>query len=142
MSATISRTDLSSLQGLNATSLNPINGYSEDRMSGADFAKALAILNGNASSSNSYLNQDPKGQLLESGFTLELDENSDTVTVKEEPSKLEERFAALYNKPTADDYAVLESNPTQSDFSILDTLGDGLMFAAKIAASGFLKGVL
>ncbi len=45
-------------------------------------------------------------------------------------------FAALENPPTVSDFKMLEQNPASgSDFSILDALGDGLMFAAKIAGA-------
>ena len=57
-------------------------------------------------------------------------------------SSLEERFSVLNNSPKKEEWELLEKKVDDQDYSILSKLGDGLLTAAKFAASAYLGKVI
>ncbi len=111
-----------------------------------EFADALAILS-KASGTSALDNEDREGNVALLNQYSDIAENGN-VEISEETlaeakagSKLQnirEKFAVLEEDPASKDWSVLEDQTSSDDFSILDKIGDGLLYAAKFAASAYL----
>ncbi len=110
-----------------------------------EFAEALAVLS--KASGTSALNTEDREEQLEllnqySDIAVSGNvEVSDATLAEAKSSKLQnikEKFAVLEEDPASKDWSVLEDQTSSDDFSILDKIGDGLLYAAKFAASAYL----
>lgn len=157
MSATLTRSSLDSYLNLNVQNSNSVTQnnlqVSEDSDNGVDFAKALSILTSSANkadsfknslSSNSSLSDTDDNYFLSqlsSAYHDSANDETEEVTANNK-SSLEERFSVLNNSPKKEEWELLEKKPDEQDYSILSKLGDGLLTAAKFAASAYLGKVI
>lgn len=157
MSATLTRSSLDSYLNLNVQNSNSVTQnnlhVSSNSDNGADFAKALSILTSSANktdsfkdsfSSNSVLSDTDDNYFLSqlsSAYQNSANDDTEEVTANNK-SSLEERFSVLNNSPKKEEWELLEKKVDDQDYSILSKLGDGLLTAAKFAASAYLGKVI
>ena len=157
MSATLTRSSLDSYLNLNVQNSNSVTQnklqISKNSDNGVDFAKALSILTSSAnktdsfkdsfSSNNGLSDTDDNYFLsqLSSAYQNSANDDTEEVTANNK-SSLEERFSVLNNSPKKEEWELLEKKPDEQDYSILSKLGDGLLTAAKFAASAYLGKVI
>ena len=157
MSATLTRSSLDSYLNLNVQNSNSVTQnnlqVSKNSDNGVDFAKALSILTSSANktdsfkdsfSSNSVLSDTDDNYFLSqlsSAYQNSANDDTEEVTANNK-SSLEERFSVLNNSPKKDEWELLEKKVDDQDYSILSKLGDGLLTAAKFAASAYLGKVI
>ena len=157
MSATLTRSSLDSYLNLNVQNSNSViqNNLqvSKNSDNGVDFAKALSILTSSANktdsfkdsfSSNSVLSDTDDNYFLSqlsSAYQNSANDETEEVTANNK-SSLEERFSVLNNSPKKEEWELLEKKVDDQDYSILSKLGDGLLTAAKFAASAYLGKVI
>ena len=157
MSATLTRSSLDSYLNLNVQNSNSViqNNLqvSKNSDNGLDFAKALSILTSSANktdsfkdsfSSNSVLSDTDDNYFLSqlsSAYQNSANDDTEEVTANNK-SSLEERFSVLNNSPKKEEWELLEKKVDDQDYSILSKLGDGLLTAAKFAASSYLGKVI
>lgn len=157
MSATLTRSSLDSYLNLNVQNSNSVTQnnlqVSKNSDNGVDFAKALSILTSSANktdsfkdsfSSNSGLSDTDDNYFLSqlsSAYQDSASDETEGVTANNR-SSLEERFSVLNNSPKKEEWELLEKKVDDQDYSILSKLGDGLLTAAKFAASAYLGKVI
>ena len=157
MSATLTRSSLDSYLNLNVQNSNSVTQnnlqVSKNSDNGVDFAKALSILTSSANktdsfkdsfSSNSGLSDTDDNYFLSqlsSAYQDGASDETEEVTANNR-SSLEERFSVLNNSPKKEEWELLEKKVDDQDYSILSKLGDGLLTAAKFAASAYLGKVI
>lgn len=157
MSATLTRSSLDSYLNLNVQNSNSVTQnslqLSKNSDNGVDFAKALSILTSSANkadsfkdslSSNSGLSDTDDNYFLSqlsSAYQDSANDETEEATANNK-SSLEERFSVLNNSPKKEEWKLLEKKPDEQDYSILSKLGDGLLTAAKFAASAYLGKVI
>lgn len=157
MSATLTRSSLDSYLNLNVQNSNSVTQnnlqLSSNSDNGVDFAKALSILSSSANktdsfkdsfSSNSVLSDTDDNYFLSqlsSAYQNSANDETEEVTANNK-SSLEERFSVLNNSPKKEEWELLEKKVDDQDYSILSKLGDGLLTAAKFAASAYLGKVI
>ncbi len=157
MSATLTRSSLDSYLNLNVQNSNSVTQnnlhVSSNSDNGVDFAKALSILTSSANktdsfkdsfSSNSVLSDTDDNYFLSqlsSAYQNSANDDTEEVTANNK-SSLEERFSVLNNSPKNEEWELLEKKVDDQDYSILSKLGDGLLTAAKFAASAYLGKVI
>lgn len=157
MSATLTRSSLDSYLNLNVQNSNSVTQnnlqVSKNSDNGVDFAKALSILTSSANktdsfkdsfSSNSGLSDTDDNYFLSqlsSAYQYSASDETEEVTANNR-SSLEERFSVLNNSPKKEEWELLEKKVDDQDYSILSKLGDGLLTAAKFAASAYLGKVI
>lgn len=157
MSATLTRSSLDSYLNLNVQNSNSVTQnnlqVSKNSDNGVDFAKALSILTSSANktdcfkdsfSSNSVLSDTDDNYFLSrlsSAYQDSASDETEEVTANNR-SSLEERFSVLNNSPKKEEWELLEKKVDDQDYSILSKLGDGLLTAAKFAASAYLGKVI
>ena len=157
MSATLTRSSLDSYLNLNVQNSNSVTQnnlhVSSNSDNGVDFAKALSILTSSANktdsfkdsfSSNSGLSDTDDNYFLSqlsSAYQDSARDETEEVTANNK-SSLEERFSVLNNSPKKEEWELLEKKVDDQDYSILSKLGDGLLTAAKFAASAYLGKVI
>ena len=157
MSATLTRSSLDSYLNLNVQNSNSVTQnnlqVSKNSDNGVDFAKALSILTSSANktdsfkesfSSNSVLSDTDDNYFLSqlsSAYQNSANDDTEEVTANNR-SSLEERFSVLNNSPKKEEWELLEKKVDDQDYSILSKLGDGLLTAAKFAASAYLGKVI
>ncbi|MGN1280291.1 MAG: hypothetical protein ACI4UM_00085 [Succinivibrio sp.] len=113
------------------------------------FAKALKILTGSSSTSVNANDLFVRDEITDDPFSVELSSANDTYGSAEndseislESSEIASRFSVLSSTPSSADWEVLNQGTSADDYSILGRLGDGLMTAAKFAASAYLGKVI
>lgn len=157
MSATLTRSSLDSYLNLNVQNSNSVTQnnlhVSSNSDNGVDFAKALSILTSSANktdsfkdsfSSNSVLSDTNDNYFLSqlsSAYQNSGNDDTEEITANNK-SSLEERFSVLNNSPKKEEWELLEKKVDDQDYSILSKLGDGLLTAAKFAASAYLGKVI
>ncbi len=157
MSATLTRSSLDSYLNLNVQNSNSVTQnnlhVSSNSDNGVVFAKALSILTSSANktdsfkdsfSSNSVLSDTDDNYFLSqlsSAYQNSANDDTEEVTANNK-SSLEERFSVLNNSPKKEEWELLEKKVDDQDYSILSKLGDGLLTAAKFAASAYLGKVI
>lgn len=157
MSATLTRSSLDSYLNLNVQNSNSVTQnnlhVSSNSDKGVDFAKALSILTSSANktdsfkdsfSSNSVLSDTDDNYFLSqlsSAYQNSGNDDTEEITANNK-SSLEERFSVLNNSPKKEEWELLEKKVDEQDYSILSKLGDGLLTAAKFAASAYLGKVI
>ena len=157
MSASLTRSSLDSYLNLNVQNSNSVTQnnlqVSKNSDNGVDFAKALSILTSSANktdsfkdsfSSNSVLSDTDDNYFLSqlsSAYQNSANDDTEEVTANNK-SSLEERFSVLNNSPKKEEWELLEKKVDDQDYSILSKLGDGLLTAAKFAASAYLGKVI
>ena len=157
MSATLTRSSLDSYLNLNVQNSNSVTQnnlqVSKNSDNGVDFAKALSILTSSANktdsfkdsfSSNSVLSDTDDNYFLSqlsSAYQNSGNDDTEEITANNK-SSLEERFSVLNNSPKKEEWELLEKKVDDQDYSILSKLGDGLLTAAKFAASAYLGKVI
>lgn len=157
MSATLTRSSLDSYLNLNVENSNSVTQknlqVSKNSDNGVDFAKALSILTSSANktdsfkdsfSSNSVLSDTDDNYFLSqlsSAYQNSGNDDTEEITANNK-SSLEERFSVLNNSPKKEEWELLEKKVDDQDYSILSKLGDGLLTAAKFAASAYLGKVI
>ena len=157
MSATLTRSSLDSYLNLNVQNSNSViqNNLqvSKNSDNGVDFAKALSILTSSANKTDSYKDSFSSNRgvsdtddnyflsQLSSAYQDSASDETEEVTTNNK-SSLEERFSVLNNSPKKEEWALLEKKVDDQDYSILSKLGDGLLTAAKFAASAYLGKVI
>ncbi len=157
MSATLTRSSLDSYLNLNVQNSNSVTQnnlhVSSNSDNGVDFAKALSILTSSANktdsfkdsfSSNSVLSDTDDNYFLSqlsSAYQNSANDDTEEVTANNK-SSLEESFSVLNNSPKKEEWELLEKKVDDQDYSILSKLGDGLLTAAKFAASAYLGKVI
>lgn len=157
MSATLTRSSLDSYLNLNVQNSNSVTQnnlhVSSNSDNGVDFAKALSILTSSANktdsfkdsfSSNSVLSDTDDNYFLSqlsSAYQNSGNDDTEDITANNK-SSLEERFSVLNNSPKKEEWELLEKKVDDQDYSILSKLGDGLLTAAKFAASAYLGKVI
>lgn len=157
MSATLTRSSLDSYLNLNVQNSNSVTQnnlhVSSNSDNGVDFAKALSILTSSANktdsfkdsfSSNSVLSDTDDNYFLSqlsSAYQNSGNDDTEEITANNK-SSLEERFSVLNNSPKKEEWELLEKKVDDQDYSILFKLGDGLLTAAKFAASAYLGKVI
>ena len=157
MSATLTRSSLDSYLNLNVQNSNSVTQnnlhVSSNSDNGVDFANALSILTSSANktdsfkdsfSSNSVLSDTDDNYFLSqlsSAYQNSANDETEEVTANNK-SSLEERFSVLNNSPKKEEWELLEKKVDDQDYSILSKLGDGLLTAAKFAASAYLGKVI
>ena len=157
MSATLTRSSLDSYLNLNVQNSNSVTQnnlhVSSNSDNGVDFAKALSILTSSANktdsfkdsfSSNSVLSDTDDNYFLSqlsSAYQNSGNDDTEEITANNKNS-LEERFSVLNNSPKKEEWELLEKKVDDQDYSILSKLGDGLLTAAKFAASAYLGKVI
>ncbi len=157
MSATLTRSSLDSYLNLNVQNSNSVTQnnlqVSKNSDNGVDFAKALSILTSSANktdsfkdsfSSNSVLSDTDDNYFLSqlsSAYQDSASDETEEVTANNR-SSLEGRFSVLNNSPKKEEWELLEKKVDDQDYSILSKLGDGLLTAAKFAASAYLGKVI
>lgn len=157
MSATLTRSSLDSYLNLNVQNSNSVTQnnlhVSSNSDNGVDFAKALSILTSSANktdsfkdsfSSNSVLSDTDDNYFLSqlsSSYQNSGNDDTEEITANNK-SSLEERFSVLNNSPKKEEWELLEKKVDDQDYSILSKLGDGLLTAAKFAASAYLGKVI
>ena len=107
------------------------------RTSKNEFADALKVLQQGASGN---VQNDVRRHLpinsYDSGAQSEFADELAAVQSQEPTPKLDalrEKFAVLNENPSSKNFEVLNETPQEEDWSILDKIGDGLLFAAKLA---------
>lgn len=156
-SATLTRSSLDSYLNLNVQNSNSVTQnnlhVSSNSDNGVDFAKALSILTSSANktdsfkdsfSSNSVLSDTDDNYFLSqlsSAYQNSGNDDTEEITANNK-SSLEERFSVLNNSPKKEEWELLEKKVDDQDYSILSKLGDGLLTAAKFAASAYLGKVI
>ena len=78
---------------------------------------------------------------LSSAYQDSASDETEEVTANNK-SSLEERFSVLNNSPKKEEWELLEKKVDDQNYSILSKLGDGLLTAAKFAASAYLGKVI
>lgn len=157
MSAILTRSSLDSYLNLNVQNSNSVTQnnlhVSSNSDKGVDFAKALSILTSSANktdsfkdsfSSNSVLSDTDDNYFLSqlsSAYQNSGNDDTEEITANNK-SSLEERFSVLNNSPKKEEWELLEKKVDDQDYSILSKLGDGLLTAAKFAASAYLGKVI
>ncbi len=157
MSATLTRSSLDSYLNLNVQNSNSVTQnnlhVSSNSDNGVDFAKALSILTSSANktdsfkdsfSSNSVLSDTDDNYFLSqlsSAYQNSGNDDTEEITANNK-SSLEERFSVLNNSPKKEEWELLEKKVDDQNYSILSKLGDGLLTAAKFAASAYLGKVI
>lgn len=157
MSATLTRSSLDSYLNLNVQNSNSVTQnnlhVSSNSDNGVDFAKALSILTSSANKTDSFKDSFSSNSVLsdtdDNYFLSQLSSayqnigNDDTEEITaNNKSSLEERFSVLNNSPKKEEWELLEKKVDDQDYSILSKLGDGLLTAAKFAASAYLGKVI
>ena len=157
MSATLTRSSLDSYLNLNVQNSNSVTQnnlhVSSNSDNGVDFAKALSILTSSANKTDSFKDSFSSNRGVsdtdDNYFLSRLspaDQNSANDDTEEvtanNKSSLEERFSVLNNSPKKEEWELLEKKVDDQDYSILSKLGDGLLTAAKFAASAYLGKVI
>lgn len=157
MSATLTRSSLDSYLNLNVQNSNSViqNNLqvSKNSDNGVDFAKALSILTSSANKTDSFKDSFSSNRgvsdiddnyflsQLPSAYRDSASDETEEVTANNK-SSLEERFSVLNNSPKKEEWELLEKKVDDQDYSILSKLGDGLLTAAKFAASAYLGKVI
>lgn len=157
MSATLTRSSLDSYLNLNVQNSNSViqNNLqvSKNSDNGLDFAKALSILTSSANKTDSFKDSFSSNRgvsdtddnyflsQLSSAYQDSASDETEEVTTNNK-SSLEERFSVLNNSPKKEEWELLEKKVDDQDYSILSKLGDGLLTAAKFAASAYLGKVI
>ena len=157
MSATLTRSSLDSYLNLNVQNSNSViqNNLqvSKNSDNGLDFAKALSILTSSANKTDSFKDSFSSNRgvsdtddnyflsQLSSAYQDSASDETEEVTANNK-SSLEERFSVLNNSPKKEEWELLEKKVDDQDYSILSKLGDGLLTAAKFAASAYLGKVI
>lgn len=157
MSATLTRSSLDSYLNLNVQNSNSViqNNLqvSKNSDNGVDFAKALSILTSSANKTDSFKDSFSSNRgvsdiddnyflsQLSSAYRDSASDETEEVTANNK-SSLEERFSVLNNSPKKEEWELLEKKVDDHDYSILSKLGDGLLTAAKFAASAYLGKVI
>ena len=157
MSATLTRSSLDSYLNLNVQNSNSViqNNLqvSKNSDNGLDFAKALSILTSSANKTDSFKDSFSSNRgvsdtddnyflsQLSSSYQDSASDETEDVTANNK-SSLEERFSVLNNSPKKEEWELLEKKVDDQDYSILSKLGDGLLTAAKFAASAYLGKVI
>lgn len=157
MSATLTRSSLDSYLNLNVQNSNSViqNNLqvSKNSDNGVDFAKALSILTSSANKTDSFKDSFSSNRgvsdtddnyflsQLSSAYQDSASDETEEVTTNNK-SSLEERFSVLNNSPKKEEWELLEKKVDDQDYSILSKLGDGLLTAAKFAASAYLGKVI
>lgn len=157
MSATLTRSSLDSYLNLNVQNSNSViqNNLqvSKNSDNGVDFAKALSILTSSANKTDSFKDSFSSNRgvsdiddnyflsQLSSAHRDSASDETEEVTANNK-SSLEERFSVLNNSPKKEEWELLEKKVDDQDYSILSKLGDGLLTAAKFAASAYLGKVI
>lgn len=157
MSATLTRSSLDSYLNLNVQNSNSVTQnnlqVSKDSDNGVDFAKALSILTSSANKTDSFKDSFSSNMevsdtddnyflsQLSSAYQDRASDETEEVTANNK-SSLEERFSVLNNSPKKEEWELLEKKVDDQDYSILSKLGDGLLTAAKFAASAYLGKVI
>lgn len=157
MSATLTRSSLDSYLNLNVQNSNSViqNNLqvSKNSDNGVDFAKALSILTSSANKTDSFKDSFSSNRgvsdiddnyflsQLSSAYLDSASDETEEVTANNK-SSLEERFSVLNNSPKKEEWELLEKKVDDQDYSILSKLGDGLLTAAKFAASVYLGKVI
>ena len=152
MSATLTRSSLDSYLNLNVQNSNSVTQnnlqVSKDSDNGVDFAKALSILTSSANKTDSFKDSFSSNMevsdtddnyflsQLSSAYQDSASDETEEVTANNK-SSLEERFSVLNNSPKKEEWELLEKKVDDQDYSILSKLGDGLLTAAKFAASDY-----
>ena len=157
MSATLTRSSLDSYLNLNVQNSNSVTQnnlqVSKNSDNGVDFAKALSILTSSANktdsfkdsfSSNREVSDTDDNYFLSQLSSADQDSASDETeeVTANNKSSLEERFSVLNNSPKKEEWELLEKKVDDQNYSILSKLGDGLLTAAKFAASAYLGKVI
>ncbi len=157
MSATLTRSSLDSYLNLNVQNSNSViqNNLqvSKNSDNGVDFAKALSILTSSANKTDGFKDSFSSNRgvsdiddnyflsQLSSAYQDSASDETEEVTANNK-SSLEERFSVLNNSPKKEEWELLEKKVDDQDYSILSKLGDGLLTAAKFAASAYLGKVI
>lgn len=157
MSATLTRSSLDSYLNLNVQNSNSVTQnnlhVSSNSDNGVDFAKALSILTSSANKTDSFKDSFSSNSVLldtddnyflsqlSSAYQNSANDDTEEVTANNK-SSLEERFSVLNNSPKKEEWELLEKKVDDQDYSILSKLGDGLLTAAKFAASAYLGKVI
>ena len=157
MSATLTRSSLDSYLNLNVQNSNSVTQnnlhVSSNSDNGVDFAKALSILTSSANKTDSFKDSFSSNRgvsdtddnyflsQLSSAYQDSASDETEEVTANNK-SSLEERFSVLNNSPKKEEWELLEKKVDDQDYSILSKLGDGLLTAAKFAASAYLGKVI
>lgn len=157
MSATLTRSSLDSYLNLNVQNSNSVTQnnlqVSKNSDNGVDFAKALSILTSSANKTDSFKDSFSSNRevsdtddnyflsQLSSAYQDSSSDETEEVTANNK-SSLEERFSVLNNSPKKEEWELLEKKVDDQDYSILSKLGDGLLTAAKFAASAYLGKVI
>ena len=157
MSATLTRSSLDSYLNLNVQNSNSVTQnnlhVSSNSDNGVDFAKALSILTSSANKTDSFKDSFSSNRgvsdtddnyflsQLSSAYQNSANDDTEEVTANNK-SSLEERFSVLNNSPKKEEWELLEKKVDDQDYSILSKLGDGLLTAAKFAASAYLGKVI
>ncbi len=157
MSATLTRSSLDSYLNLNVQNSNSVTQnnlqVSKDSDNGVDFAKALSILTSSANKTDSFKDSFSSNMevsdtddnyflsQLSSAYQNSGNDDTEEITANNK-SSLEERFSVLNNSPKKEEWELLEKKVDDQDYSILSKLGDGLLTAAKFAASAYLGKVI
>lgn len=157
MSATLTRSSLDSYLNLNVQNSNSViqNNLqvSKNSDNGVDFAKALSILTSSANKTDSFKDSFSSNRgvsdtddnyflsQLSSAYQDSASDETEEVTTNNK-SSLEERFSVLNNSPKKEEWELLEKKVDDQDYSILSKLEDGLLTAAKFAASAYLGKVI
>ena len=157
MSATLTRSSLDSYLNLNVQNSNSVTQnnlqVSKNSDNGVDFAKALSILTSSANKTDSFKDSFSSNRgvsdtddnyflsQLSSAYQDSASDETEDVTANNK-SSLEERFSVLNNSPKKEEWELLEKKVDDQDYSILSKLGDGLLTAAKFAASAYLGKVI
>lgn len=157
MSATLTRSSLDSYLNLNVQNSNSViqNNLqvSKNSDNGVDFAKALSILTSSANKTDSFKDSFSSNRgvsdtddnyflsQLSSAYQDSASDETEEVTANNK-SSLEKRFSVLNNSPKKEEWELLEKKVDDQDYSILSKLGDGLLTAAKFAASAYLGKVI
>ena len=157
MSATLTRSSLDSYLNLNVQNSNSVTQnnlqVSKNSDNGVDFAKALSILTSSANKTDSFKDSFSSNRgvsdtddnyflsQLSSAYQNSANDDTEEVTANNK-SSLEERFSVLNNSPKKEEWELLEKKVDDQDYSILSKLGDGLLTAAKFAASAYLGKVI
>ena len=157
MSATLTRSSLDSYLNLNVQNSNSVTQnnlqVSKNSDNGVDFAKALSILTSSANKTDSFKDSFSSNRevsdtddnyflsQLSSAYQNSGNDDTEEITANNK-SSLEERFSVLNNSPKKEEWELLEKKVDDQDYSILSKLGDGLLTAAKFAASAYLGKVI
>lgn len=115
-----------------------------------NFSNAFKVYLGQGTTGNNISNEANSiasiGNKFADAFSLVSDDGTSTAILKpadedvvevevldSKRSSYEDKFAVLNEDTSTSKWDILESQTTSDDYSVLDTIGDGLMAAAKIA---------